>query len=116
MNKKNSLTAFLLTAGILLTSACTQMPSVGDHMIEQSSNAKELGKKWNKGNSLVEKGNKNISEGESMIKKGEKLISQGNMKKYDGQMMVQEGSKIMQQTEVSYHQSLARAVVEDMNP
>lgn len=115
MNNKNRFTFILLTTGLLLTGACSHVPSVGDHMIEQSSNTKELGKKWNKGNTLVEKGNKNIAEGESMIKKGEKLINQGNATIQDGQKMIVEGGKMMEQSKLSYQHSLAKAAVEEMN-
>lgn len=90
---------FIIVA--LFAAGCSSVPTLGDQMLVQSANTRELGDKWNKGNRLLlageelqEDGQQLIEDGEDMIKKGKKLIEKGEEKIKKGQKSVSKGKEM----------------------
>lgn len=68
----------LLTLSLpLLFSSCASKPTLGDRLISQGSETRELGENWKKGDSLVAEGEKQKRKGRKMVADGEKLLSKG---------------------------------------
>lgn len=72
-------------------------PTVGDRMISQSDSTRELGKRWEAGQSLVKKG-------ESIKAEGQDIIAKGNEKVKHGDRLIAEGKAMMAESELLYKQ------------
>lgn len=90
-----TLRCFLLTAIILISSACSHTQGPTKHMLAQAKQDKIYAKKWNKGNSMVQ-------QGYHMVKKGEYLIKEGNHK-------IAQGTNVMRSCEKSFMENLMEA-------
>ena len=73
----------------------TSPPTVGDKMMSQSDNTRDLGKKWEAGKSLVKKG-------ESIKAEGLEIVGTGDAKVKNGERMIAEGKAMMAESEMIY--------------
>jgi len=90
----------LLLAGLIavLGAGCTSTPpTVGQQMITQSKDTKDLGKQWKNGQDIVARGEKLKSEGRDMIalgeqkvKEGERLVTEGNAAMHESELIFKE--------------------------
>ncbi|MDE1463627.1 hypothetical protein [Spartinivicinus poritis] len=93
--------------GFTLLSGCSstsEVPSLGEHMIQQGRSVSKLGQQWQEGKSLIEEGEELIEDGEGMIADGEEQVSNGQKKLLEGRKLVREGSKKMQESESLFYQ------------
>ena len=67
---------FLFTL-VLLISACSSNPSVGEQMINQGKDTEAMGEKWEDGNALVKKGQTKVKSGEHLVHKGQSQTDEG---------------------------------------
>lgn len=98
MKKMCLYAALLLAMFIVLLSSCAteQTMTLGDKMISQSTNTRDLGEQWNKGNAMVIKGEAMMKEGTELVKEGEDKITEGERLMAEGQKMIQESEMIFQ--------------------
>ena len=75
-------TALTLTA----LTGCTRTPTMGERSLAQSAGSQELGKQWQDGQTLVNKGQK-------QLKKGKNLVDEGNDNIKQGQRMMEDSEK-----------------------
>lgn len=68
---------------------------VGDQMISQAQETKELGKNWNEGQKLVEKGNK-------MLSRSEELAQESRLLKAEAEGLVARGNTMIKGSEERY--------------
>jgi hypothetical protein len=94
----------LLISSLLLISACSSTPTVGEKMMSQGSETQKLGKNWVVGNELIVKGTKEIGKGESSIKDGEKLIKKGKAQIQEVKSLIKKGKKIEKKTENAFQE------------
>lgn len=106
----------LLPVSILCLAACSHTPSTGEQMLIHSNEAKKLGEQWTRGESsiiesraLEQKGNKLINSGNKKISRGKKLISKGESDVSRGSKMIElshkklkEGKKLKQESESQF--------------
>ena len=95
----------LITLGIciVLTTGCASVRSMlpgsegsaGDQMISQANETKSLGKDWNEGQRLVEKGNE-------MISKSEALARESRDAKAEAEDMIARGNSMIENSESGY--------------
>ena len=69
--------------------------STGDQMISQAKETKTLGKNWNEGQRLVEKGNKLLSKSEDLARESRELKAEA-----DG--MLARGNALIENSESGY--------------
>ncbi|WP_417617967.1 hypothetical protein [Oceanisphaera sp.] len=107
----NILKISALSVMVLATVACSGTPTKGDKMLSHSANAKEVGKMWNQGNKLIEKGEKlqakgqsQIDDGKDHIKKGRSLVDDGEDKVTKGQKLVKKGQLLLEKSEAQYNE------------
>jgi hypothetical protein len=88
----------LLLAGLIavLGAGCTSAPpTLGEQMITQSKDTRDLGKQWKSGQDMVARGEKLKSEGQDMIAQGEQKVK-------EGERLVTEGNAAMQESELIF--------------
>jgi hypothetical protein len=88
----------LLLAGLIAMSGagCTSAPpTLGEQMITQSQDTRDLGKQWKSGHDMVARGEKSKSEGEDMIARGEQKVK-------EGERLITEGNAAMQESELIF--------------
>ncbi len=90
----------------LVISACSHTPSVGEKMMIQGSQTKEIGQSWVEGDELIKKGNKLIHEGEHLTKKGKAQILQGRA-------MVKKGNKMIKKSEHVFQEKFPEIPIEE---
>ena len=66
---------------------CTSTPTMGERILAQSAGSQELGKQWQDGQTLVNKGQK-------QLKKGKNLVDEGNDNIKQGQRMMEDSEKL----------------------
>lgn len=104
--RKNPMSIFLLSS-VLVVTACSHAPSVGERMLLQGADSTELGEKWVEGNHLIQKGNIQIDHGKSMVEKGERLIKKGHTKIHDGQGMIEQGNRMKNKSETDFSEKFS---------
>jgi hypothetical protein len=91
-------TSTLLLAGLVaaLSVGCAATPpTVGDKMIAQSKDTRDLGKQWQNGKDLV-------ARGERIKADGMDIIATGDAKVKEGERLIAEGNKMMSESEMIY--------------
>lgn len=96
----NTRSPALLLVGLVaaLSVGCAATPpTVGDRMISQSKDTRELGKQWKRGDDMVVRGEKikaegqeTIKQGEQRVQEGERIISEGNTLKKESELLFKE--------------------------
>jgi len=88
---------------VLLSSCATEKRmTVGDKMISQSTNTRDLGEQWNKGNAMVIKGETLKKEGTELVKEGNDRVKQGEDKITEGERIMAEGHKMIEESEMIF--------------
>lgn len=98
MKKTCMYVTLLLAMFVVLLSSCAteKTMTVGDKMISQSTDTRDLGEQWNKGNAMVIKGEAMKKEGTELVKQGEDKITEGERLMAEGRKMIQESEMIFQ--------------------
>ena len=94
---KTQSTTFLLAGLIAVLGAgcASSPPTLGDKMISQSKDTKDLGKQWTRGHDMVARGEKIKAEGKEIISQGEERVK-------EGERLVAEGNRAMKEAELLY--------------
>ena len=94
---KTNPTTLLLTGLIaVLGAGCASTPpTVGEQMITQSKDTRDLGKQWKSGQDMVGRGEKLKAEGQDMIAQGEQKVK-------EGERLLTEGNAAMQESELIF--------------
>jgi type IV pilus biogenesis protein CpaD/CtpE len=93
---KTNPTIVLLAALTAVLAGCTSAPpTLGEQMITQSKETRDLGKQWKSGQDMVARGEKLKSEGQDMIAQGEQRVK-------EGERLVTEGNAAMQESELIF--------------
>jgi hypothetical protein len=87
----------LMASLLLYACASSSPPSLGDRMIGQSQDTRDLGEAWNKASKQVE-------EGEKLKKDGQKQVDDGQKKITKGQQMIEDGRQTMRESEQTFEQ------------
>lgn len=86
--------------------ACSTAPkgdTFASRLMVQGGQAQSIAKKWDSGQNMINKGQKNITDGQAMIAKGEKMIQ-------DGTTLIADGKREMADAESSYETLRANPV------
>ena len=104
MKKTCLYTTLLLAMFVVLLSSCAteKRMTVGDKMISQSTNTRDLGEQWNKGNAMVIKGEALKKEGTELVKEGNDRVKQGEDKITEGERIMAEGHKMIEESEMLF--------------
>ncbi|MGK2952944.1 MAG: hypothetical protein ACSLEZ_11250 [Thiobacillus sp.] len=84
----------LLLAGLiaLLGAGCSSTPpTLGEQMVTQSKDTKDLGKQWKSGHDMVARGEKLKSEGERLVTEGNSAMRESELifkERFPGQTLV----------------------------
>lgn len=98
---------------IALTTGCASVRSIlpgaegtaGDQMISQAKETKSLGKNWNEGQKLVEKGNKLLSKSESLARESRDA-------KAEAEGMIARGNALIDNSEEGYQMAFGDSALE----
>lgn len=90
----------------LVVSACSNHPTLGEKMLTQGSQTKQIGERWVEGNELISKGTKLIHEGEHLSKKGKAQVQKGRA-------MVKKGNKMTKTSEEVFHEKFPDVIIEE---
>lgn len=81
-----------------LGSGCTSTPpTLGQQMISQAKDTRELGKQWKSGNTMVTRGERTKAEGRDMIAQGERKVQEGERMIAEGNALKIESERVFQE-------------------
>ena len=89
-------TYFLLAAIFmsLIGSGCaSKQPSFGESVKSEGMAVAGIGEKWEQGQALIRKGNKQIRKGNKLINEGQEDVAEGKAKVKTGQKLIDEAEK-----------------------
>jgi len=98
---------------ISLVTACASSPkeaSFGERLMQRGDQAKNIAKKWDEGNNMVNKGTEMKTKGQKTISDGQAQISKGERMIQDGDKLIENGKKLMADSETSYQDMRATPV------
>ncbi len=102
----NHLNRGLLFTAVLMISACSHNPSVGEQMIHQGKDTEAMGEKWEDGNELVKKGR-------TKVKKGENLMHKGQSQADEGKTMIRKGNVKMKNSKTNFQDEHPDVAIEE---
>ena len=82
---------------------CAGAPKLGDKMREEGKLARQFGDDWNKGEKMLDRGNKLLADSEKLIKTAED-------KRQRGSLLVSEGQQLMTDSEVAFQNRFSQPV------
>lgn len=98
---------------ISLVTACASSPketSFGERLIQRGDQAKNIAKKWDEGNKMVNKGTEMKTKGQKTISDAQAQITKGERMIQDGDKLIENGKKLMADSETSYQDMRATPV------
>lgn len=107
------LNLLLTTAVIASLSACSSAPQKGsfsERLAARGDKAKDIAKQWDKGQSLVTKGEKMKVDGQKTIEQGKAQITKGERLIVDGDADIVKGKQMMLDSESAYQNMRAAPV------
>lgn len=107
-NARAVLSSSLLFSLVML-SACSSQPTLGERMMEQSAGTSELGRQWLTGSEKITKGEQLVKDGNELIEDARDDMRDGEDKVSEGKKLVEEGKKLMEESERQYKQKFPNA-------
>lgn len=93
---------FALLFSSIVFSGCSSQPTLGQRMMEQSSDTADLGQQWELGKKKVIKGEKLLQDGNELIKDAKDDMRKGEDKVSEGKELIDEGKRLMADSERKY--------------
>jgi len=87
--KNKFLILSVVTVSSFLSTSCgnTSIPSLGERILSEGNAVSDIGKKWQKGEDMIKKGEKLKRSGKRDIEKGEDLIKKGQKAKQNAEYL-----------------------------
>jgi len=98
----NKTIALLLLSIIISSCASKGEPTFGEHLQNQGTETKRIGKNWTKGDVMITEGKELVAEGETLISKGRSMTSKGEEKVSQGNKMIRTGQELRYDAEGAY--------------
>lgn len=96
---------FVLSLLLVVVGCAHDRHSVGEKLVTQGAETKDIGKKWIEGEELIKKGHKLIQNGEHLRQKGEAEIR-------EGRDLVRKGNKKIKKSENIFQDKYPELVIE----